>query len=448
MSEAPHSSPDDAVATDTESGVPARGEAETPMADAANVARMIDAIAEIGRDARTGISRLAFSQEERAAHELVGSWLEDLGLKITQDAIGNTYGELPGSDPSLGSIGTGSHLDSVPQGGRFDGIAGVVAAVEVVRLLREQAPLRHTLRVVAFSAEEGARFGAPCIGSKAAAGLWSPDDFGRLRDVDGVSAAEAMRKVGFDPSAVAEVAWNPKEWAGFLELHVEQARVLEASGLPIGIVDMVSGSTRVELRIEGQAQHTGGTPMNLRADALAAASEVVLFAEELANDSRYRGARATVGRLQVSPNSITTIPGSVELVLDFRDIDSDRQRHGAEEVVAAARQIGQRRGVQVDARVIADSSPAVLPIWLREHITAVCEEFGTPYRVMTSGASHDAQFINRVVPAGMIFVPSKGGLSHTPDEWTSATELALGATVLMRSIQRLDEFLASVANTN
>lgn len=444
MSEAPLSNDD----LPTDVGTSGGAGAGTPEADPANVARMIDAVAEIGRDDRGGVSRLAFTEDERAAHRLVGSWLEEHGFSVRQDAVGNTYGELPGSDPSLGWIGTGSHLDSVPQGGRFDGIAGVVAAVEVARLVREVGPLRHSLRVVAFAAEEGARFGAPCIGSKAVAGLWSPEDLERLRDVDGVTAAEAMRGVGLDPASIGEVAWHPTEWAGFVELHVEQARVLEASGLPIGIVDMVSGSTRVEIRLQGRAQHTGGTPMNLRADALTAASEVVLFAERIANDPRYRGARATVGRLRVSPNSITTIPGSVELVVDFRDIDSDRQRRGAEEVVAAAQQVGQRRGVEVGARVIADSSPAVLPIWLREHITAVCEESGTPYRVMTSGASHDAQFVNRVVPAGMIFVPSKAGLSHTPDEWTSATELAGGATVLLRSIQRLDEFLATVAASN
>jgi allantoate deiminase len=443
MSEAPRSN--DEVETEAPVvGTPAGREAEPPAADPANVARMIDAIAEMGRDGRGGVSRLAFTQQERDAHELVASWLKEHGFTVRQDAIGNTYGELAGSDPSLGWIGTGSHLDSVPQGGRFDGIAGVVAAVEVARLVREVGPLRHSLRVVAFAAEEGARFGAPCIGSKAVAGLWSADDLDRLRDVDGVTVAETMRGVGLDPAAVGDVAWDPSEWAGFVELHVEQARVLEASGLPIGIVDMVSGSTRVQICLQGRAQHTGGTPMNLRADALAAASEVVLFAERLANDPRYRGARATVGRLRVAPNSITTIPGSVELVVDFRDIDSDRQRRGAEEVVSAAQQVGQRRRVEVGARVIADSSPAVLPIWLREHITAVCEESETPYRVMTSGASHDAQFVNRVVPAGMIFVPSKGGLSHTPDEWTSATEIALGATVLLRSIQRLDEFLATV----
>lgn len=419
---------------------------ETSAADPARVAGMIDRIGEIGQDARQGVSRLAFTRDERDAHECVGEWLTDLGYSVRQDAIGNTYGELAGTDPSLGWIGTGSHLDSVPQGGRFDGIAGVVAAVEVARLLREEEPLRHSFRVVAFAAEEGARFGAPCIGSKAVAGLWDPGDLEQLRDVDGVSVAEAMAGVGLDAGAVGQARWEPDEWAAFVELHVEQARVLEASGLSIGIVDMVSGSTRVGIEIEGRAQHTGGTPMNLRADALAAASEIVLFAEKLAHDSRYRGARATVGRLQVSPNSITTIPGSVALVLDFRDIDSDRQRHGADEIVTAARTICDRRGVGLQARVLADSSPAVLPMWLREHVTHVCEETGVPYRVMTSGASHDAQFVNRVVPAAMIFVPSKGGLSHTPDEWTSATELALGATVLLRSVQRLDGFLAGLSS--
>ena len=439
----------DAITTASAPGEAEEGVAapssEFPEADPLRLASMIEAIAAVTDGPGPGVTRLAFTKAEREAHDLVGGWLEELGLTVRQDAIGNTIAELPGSGEFRDAIGTGSHLDSVPHGGRFDGIAGVVAAVEVARLVADgEIRLRHPLRVVAFAAEEGARFGEPCIGSKAVAGRWEASDLDGLVDSSGVSVAASMRQVGLDPSRVAEARWDGDDWAGFVELHVEQARVLESTGVGIGIVDMVSGSTRVEFILAGRAQHTGGTPMHLRSDALTAASEVVLFAERLAHDPRYRGTRATVGRLEVFPNSITTIPGSVRFVLDLRDIDSDRQRRGAHEVASFAREACDRRGVRLETRVIADSSPAVLPMWLRGKTGEVCEELSVPYRVMTSGASHDAQVVNRVTPTGMVFVPSKAGLSHVPEEWTSATDLARGTTVLARTLQRLDTFLATL----
>lgn len=423
----------------------AANEAEA-AADPARITRMIQEIAEIGGDHDGGVSRLAFTHEERRAHALVGGWMADLGMDVRTDAIGNTIGQLPGRTPTARAIGTGSHLDSVPRGGRYDGVAGVVAGIEAARVLVEnEVALERPFRVVAFAAEEGARFGEPCIGSKAVTGKWNARNLERLVDVDGVSAPAAMQSVGLDPSQVESCRWDADDWAGFLELHIEQAHVLQAISRPIGLVDMVSGSTRVEFTMVGRAQHTGGTPMRLRKDALAAAAEVVLFAEQLANGPNYRGARATVGRLDVSPNSITTIPGEVRFVLDMRDIDSDRQRRGAARIAREATQIADRRGMSCSYRILSDSSPAVLPAWLREITRDVCVELGMDYRVMTSGASHDSQVVNRVVPAAMIFVPSKNGLSHVAEEWTSAVELALGTDVLVRSVARLDAFLSGLA---
>jgi hydantoinase/carbamoylase family amidase len=413
-------------------------------ADPGRLLKMIEEVAEIGRGA-AGISRLAFSKDEQSAHELVDIWLSDLGFHVRRDAIGNTIAELPGRDPSLPAIGLGSHLDSVPHGGRFDGVAGVVAAIEVARMIVHGGiTLHHPLRVVAFAAEEGARFGEPCIGSKAVAGWWSTGSLDRIRDAEGVTAAEAMRSVSLRPEDVEECQWQSSDWAAFLELHIEQASVLETTRTRIGVVDTVSGSTRVAFSVHGQAQHSGGTPMSLRTDALAAASEMVLFAERLANDPHYRGTRATIGRLDVFPNSITTIPGIVRFVLDVRDTDGPRQRKAASEIVRGFQQLCERRGVELDFDVIADTSPVVLPTWLREILMESSEKASVSYRVMASGAGHDSQIINSVVPAGMVFVPSKGGLSHVPEEWTSATDLATGATVLFDSIGRLDAFLASL----
>lgn len=418
-----------------------------PRAEPGRIATMLRAIAEIGADGEGAVSRLAFTPAERKAHDLVAGWLRDLGLAVRQDAIGNTIAERRGRRTDLPAIAVGSHLDSVPRGGRFDGIVGVVGAVELVRLLAErEAEIDHPVRVVCFAGEEGARFGEPCIGSKAVTGMLERRDLRLMHDMEGVSLAAALSGVGLDPAKVSEARWEPAEWAAFLELHVEQGRVLEAAGRHIGLVDVVSGSTRLRLTVNGRADHSGGTPMGLRADALAAAAEIILAAEALASDERHRGTRTTVGYLSVHPNSITTIPGRVTLTVDVRDIDTDRQRQAAAEVVAQARQICERRATSLEASVIADTSPAVLPIWIRGFTSAACADLGIEYLVLTSGASHDAQVVNRRVPAGMIFVPSRDGLSHVPEEWTSSADIARGVDVLTESVLRLDRFLGSVAS--
>lgn len=413
-------------------------------ADTSRLAAMLREIADISEPG-PGVTRLAYTALERQAHELVRRHYRDLGLKTWVDTVGNTIAELPGSEPGLRAIGTGSHLDSVPHGGRFDGIAGVVAAAEAARLLSTGGPRhRHPLRFVAFAAEEGARFGQACLGSKAAAGLLGEQDLWTLRDRDGVSLAQAMSGVGLDPARVEQCRWDPADWAAFLELHVEQGGTLEAEGLPIGIVDLVSGSTRVAITCTGRATHTGSTPMMLRADALAAAAEIVLLVEDLVKDSRHHGARGTVGVLRVEPGSITTIPGRVYLTVDVRDIDSDRQRQTVVELLRNAHARCQARGVSMQATRIGDSSPVVLPVWVRQAVASVCTRQDRAYRVLTSGASHDCQMVNHVVPSGLFFVPSRAGLSHVPEEWTAITDLAAGVDVLVESLLSLDGILSGI----
>ncbi|APU22886.1 amidase, hydantoinase/carbamoylase family [Actinoalloteichus sp. GBA129-24] len=386
-----------------------------------------------------GVTRLAFTELERAAHRYAAEELAALGCRVHTDVAGNTIAELPGSVAGAPAIGSGSHLDSVPSGGRFDGIAGVVAAVEVARLLAESdIRLRHPYRVVVFAAEEGARFGQACTGSRIVAGLTDSADLDRLTDHEGTTMAEAMRSVGLAPDRAAEARWDAADWLAFLELHIEQGSVLESSDLPLGIVDVISGSTRLEITLSGVASHTGGTPMHLRSDALAAAAELVLAAESLAWDSRHHGTRATVGRLTVLPGALTTIPGSVVLGVDVRDVDSVRQRATVREFLDHAAGVAVRRGVGFSHRLLADTSPVVLPAGLRAQLIGAAERTGTAYRVMPSGASHDSQMVNRVVPAGMLFVPSRDGLSHTPAEWTSVEQIVEGTAVLAEAVLGMD----------
>jgi allantoate deiminase len=406
--------------------------------DARRLSTLVDDLAQISAEGR-GVTRPGYSLLERRAHQLVAERMSDLGLRVWVDAAGNTIGELAGAASGLPAIATGSHLDSVPHGGRFDGVAGVVASVECVALLVENGiSLHHPLRVVCFASEEGARFGQACLGSQAIAGGWAERDPSAYVDEDGVRLADAMRTIGIDPSRIAEAMWTRQQCAAFLELHIEQGRVLEDLKAQIGIVDLVSGSTRLALQVRGQASHTGSTPMAQRADALVAAAEIVLTVERIALDPEHRGTRATVGRLIVEPGNITTIPGVVDLSIDVRDVDSNRQRQTAWEIVRRADEICVVRGVTLSARIVADSSPVVLPIWIRSIVSRTCRDLRVPYRVVTSGASHDAQLMNPVAPSGIIFVPSRAGLSHVPDEWTSISDLAVGTRVLLRSLLALD----------
>jgi hydantoinase/carbamoylase family amidase len=414
------------------------------LGDAApgRISAMLEEIAALGADP-PGVSRLAYTREERAAHQLVASWLRGLGLDVTTDTVGNTIATFAGTRPDAAAIAFGSHLDSVPHGGRFDGIVGVVGMVETLRLLRESnANLTHPLRAVVFAAEEGARFGEPCIGSKFIVGALRDPDLDRLVDATGESLGHAMAAVGLSPEGASTARWEAADVAAFVELHVEQGGLLEATGSPIGLVDVVSGSTRLRITFAGQANHSGATPMRGRADALMGAAEVAVQAETLALAPSNRGLRLTVGRFDVWPNSTTTIPGRVTLTVDVRDTDNDRQRSVALEVAEVARSSARRRHLVVEVDVIADTSPTVLATWVRNRIREVCAGLGLAHRSMTSGASHDAQIVSKIAPAAIVFVPSRGGMSHVPEEWTSADDIANGVNVLVRTLVDLDGLLS------
>ncbi len=387
-----------------------------------------------------GVTRPGYTQREREAHHWFADELSALGFAVRCDAAGNTIAELHGTDPDLPAIGTGSHLDSVPHGGRFDGIVGVVGAMEVASILHAlDVRPRHPLRIVAFACEEGARFGLACIGSRIAANLTHSSDLSTLVDAQGITAAEAFTSVGLDPATVDDARWCPDQWAAFVEMHIEQGSVLHSSQCQVGVVDVVSGSTRLLITVAGETSHSGGTPMHLRHDALLTAAEIALAGETIATDSRHHGTRLTVGRITVGPNFITSIAGSAILTVDVRDTDAIRQRATAAEVVRAAQSIARDRGCTASCDLIGDAAPTFLAESVRETITTAAQRLGIRSRSITSGASHDAQMIGRVVPTGMIFVPSlAGGVSHDPKELSDPDEIAVGADVLTATLMALD----------
>jgi hydantoinase/carbamoylase family amidase len=408
-------------------------------ASAARIDEFLTELGKIGRDRKGGWSRLAFSPEEREAHALFRRWLEGYGLETSTDAVGNSYGVLPGSQ-DLPALMSGSHLDTVYQGGNFDGAVGVAAAVEIARVLAQDAVLRHPLRVVAFAGEEGARFGAPCIGSRLTTGAYGSQTLQQLVDRNGVSAYESAEKVGLKPGAASTARWDFDDVECFVEIHIEQGRVLEARERPIGVVHSIGGSTRVELVFEGRADHSGATPMWLRRDALVAAAEFVVAVERRARS--HATTVATVGRLDVEPNSLTTVPGRVLLNLDVRDVDSERQRDLAESLLDDAVRIASGREVSVTARRLSDQSPVVLHGSVQSVLAGAASRKEIPFITMPSGASHDAAHIAKYAPTGMVFVPCRDGVSHSPVEHADPQRIADAVDVVVEAFRAIDSGVA------
>lgn len=404
-------------------------------ADPRRIARFLREVGEIGQDPLGGWTRLAFSPEERAAHELFGRWAADLGLKVHTDPVGNTFAELEGRKPGP-CLMVGSHLDTVPQGGNFDGVAGVAVALEVARMLSESGGLEHPYQAVVLSSEEGPRFGAPCIGSRVATGAFTENTLRELVDRDGRSVSERASALGLSPEKAAEAVWEPNSVAAFLEVHIEQGRVLESRGRTVGVVDAIAGSTRLELTFRGRADHSGATPMPLRSDALTGASEFVVEVERRA--AALRTTVATVGQMEIHPGSFTTVPGTVRLSLDVRDIDSEFQRELAEDLLDRAMRIASRRGLEVSATLVSDQSPVVLHKPVREHLAQAAQRMEVSFCVLSSGASHDTAHVANVAPAGMIFVPSREGISHSAEEWSSVDDIAAAAEVVAETLRSLD----------
>ncbi len=402
------------------------------MSGSDRVARLGDRLATLAAITAPGpgVTRPAFSPLERTAHEQLASWGALDGARAEVDAAGNTvlvYGE---GEPY---VLLGSHLDSVPSGGRYDGAAGVVAALDVAR---EAAPgLGLGLRVVAFSAEEGARFGRPCLGSELATGAMPDGLLASLQDADGASALDAARTCGLDPHAIEPWATEPAV-AAFVEIHIEQGRTLEREGVRIGVVDVVAGATRLNVAMTGREEHSGPTPREARRDALAAMSELVLAVERVGQDARH--GVATIGRLDVTPNSATTVPGGVRAVVDIRDIDAGRQAEAVAAVRRAIDEIARRRDVGATVTVVADRPPVMLSVWARQALAEACGELGQAFRVMPSGAGHDAAVLALRTAAAIVFVPTPHGRSHSPDERLDIDDLALACAVTAVAVRRLD----------
>jgi hydantoinase/carbamoylase family amidase len=401
---------------------------------------MTIALAEFGRVGPTAVTRLAFTAEDEAAHTFIAERMRAIGLQTRTDAFGNLFGRRPGLEEAAPVILTGSHLDGPPYGGMFDGTTGVMCALEAVRAINHSSlALTHPLEVVAIRCEHLDRFGTSCLGSRAMSGKLTEDDLDRLVDKQtGESLREALLAAGHLRQPLASVHVGERVGA-FVELHIEQGRVLEDARNRLGVVTAIAGPTRFLVRLEGVADHSGGTPMTLRRDAFCGAAEVALALERLAGSTS--SSVGTIGVIEVSPGAMHTVPGLVEFAVDIRGVDATEKaalvRHFQSEMEA----IAARRGLQLSWKCSVDEPPVPCSETVRRAIRDALMDEGLSHIEMPSGGGHDAQHLARCTDIGMIFVPSVDGISHTPQERTNWDDLALGAQALRLSLERLDAAL-------
>lgn len=404
-------------------------------ADANRIMADLEAVSDFGRVSETAVTRLAFTTEDDDAHDYVGKLMRAEGLQTSFDSFGNLFGRRPGQDSEAEPIATGSHLDGPPNGGRFDGTAGVVCAVEAVRLLNSAGiQTARPIDVVAIRCEHVDRFGLSCLGSRALAGKLTENHLDDLQDQEGITLREAIKDAGHDPDQLRSASLKGRV-AGFIELHIEQGRVLEDAGQPLGLITAIAGPTRCILRLKGLADHSGGTPMSLRRDAFSGAAEIALALEAICRESS--SSVGTVGSVRVSPGAFHTVPGDAEMWIDIRGVEPNEKREVVRRFREGIIEITKRRDLEFSMDCSVDEDPVPTSENITLLLSQTLQREGFDFRVMPSGGGHDTQHLADITDVGMIFIPSIRGISHTPEELTTPEQMAIGASALASGISAL-----------
>lgn len=406
---------------------------QPPVVNASRLSNSLDKLAEFGRDANGTPNRVAFSDGDLKARGYVMDLMKKAGLVTNIDAAGNITGRRPGENPSLKPIGLGSHIDMVPHGGNFDGCVGSMGAIEVAKTLQEQGiELKHPLEIIIFSNEEGG-----VMGSRALAGALQEQ---ALQEVNatGYSMGQGIERLGGDTTQLVQVIRPKGSMAAFLELHIEQGGILDTEQLDIGVVEGIVGLRWWDVTITGMANHAGTTPMRNRQDALLAAARFIQAVNEEA--LKMEGSQvATVGRIEASPGAPNVIPGQVELSLEIRDLSNEVIDALYKNIQQRAAEIAQSSGITIQFKALdTTGNPALTAPFIQDEIRKAASVLGLSHRQMQSGAGHDAQDMALICPVGMIFIPSKNGISHSPDEYSSPEDIANGTNTLLHTLLRLD----------
>jgi N-carbamoyl-L-amino-acid hydrolase len=394
----------------------------------------INRLAKIGKQPSGSICRLAFTPEDLQARYLVQQWMIEAGMTVRTDAAGNLIGTYAGTVEDAPALATGSHIDTVPSGGRFDGVLGVLAGIEVVRTLRaNNLRLNHPIEVIVFTDEESTMIGCQAIAGTVL--LQSPE---RYQPKVGESIQTSLEMVGGNWDELPTAKRSRADMAAFVELHVEQGAVLERTGKEIGVVQGVVGMRRKAITITGQANHAGTTPMDMRQDALVAAAQVVLAVRNIARRMPSSPV-ATVGYLNVLPNAVNIVPGKVELSVDMRDLSNECLEEMLEQLRQDVQAIATETNTKIDIAALLCVEPTLAAPQVQTTIESICQQLGLSYCHLPSRAGHDALEIGRITDMGMIFVPSQAGVSHSEAEYTSPQQCTQGANVLLQTLVELDK---------
>lgn len=407
-------------------------------ADGSRMESRIKALSTFGLNGQGGSDRVAFSEYDRQGRDYIAGLMRSAGLEVQTDVAGNIIGRREGADNSLPPILFGSHIDTVPNGGAYDGCVGVIGAIEVIEMLNAaKMTTRHPLEVIVFPDEEGG-----LTGSRALVGDLGPEAL-TVKSHSGKTIGEGIRFIGGDPARLGEIVRKEGAIAAFLELHIEQGGVLDQTGTDIGVVEGIVGIEWWEITVEGFANHAGTTPMKGRRDAVIAASMLALKVNEVVN--AYGGAQVgTVGKFIAEPGAPNVIPGKVTMSLELRDLSAEMIFRMYSAIEERAAEIERETGTTITFdHLDVSARPALTDDRIKAAIELAARESGLTVRRMPSGAGHDAQDIAKIARTGMIFVPSRHGISHSPDEFTSPEDMANGATVLFRTVLKIDEGLSS-----
>jgi N-carbamoyl-L-amino-acid hydrolase len=409
----------------------------TAAVDQEWITEQLDALAAISSEVAPAVTRIVFSEADLRARDFVKGLCREAGLEIREDAVGNTFARWRGSEPALTAVATGSHIDAIPNAGRYDGTVGVLGALEAIRALaRSGFRPKRSIELIVFTSEEPTRFGIGCLGSRLMSGTLDAGAAAELRDYDGNTLDDARATAGFR-GPLDGVRMDANSYSAFVELHIEQGPLLERENLLVGVVTAIAAPASVRLTLEGEGGHAGAVLMPDRRDAFLAAAEISLAVERAALRTESRDTVGTIGICRVFPGAINSIPSKVELGIDVRDIDGERRNSALGEIEKASVEICKRRRIHRTWELLNADSPAICSPEIVRALTDSCAACHVQGKEMISRAYHDSLFMARIAPTAMLFVPCRGGVSHRPDEYAAPEAIAAGTHVLAGALARL-----------
>jgi ureidoglycolate amidohydrolase len=414
-----------------------------PQVNSEVLQRELDQLAAISESPPPVVTRVLFSAADLKARVYVKGLCHEAGLILREDAVGNTFARWPGREPALPPVATGSHIDAIPNAGRYDGVVGVLGAIEAIRALKRAGfEPRRAMELIIFTAEEPTRFGIGCVGSRMLAGSLSLEKAAALRDGEGKSLEELRRAAGFGEHDLRQVRLAPNCYSAFVELHIEQGPLLEREGVPIGVVEKIAAPSTLRVQLTGVGGHAGAMLMPERHDALLAGAEIALAVEQAATTSGSPDTVGTTGVFRIEPGAVNSVPCRAWLEIDLRDTQVSTRDAALRRIENSVDQICTKRGVSFQLERLNVDAPAICDACLVQTVASVCAELNLPAKRMVSRAYHDTLFMAQVCPATMIFIPCRGGISHRPDEYSSPEQIRRGVEVLALTLAQLAQAVA------